>query len=109
MLKFMAWERSFEARVLKVREKELKYQKKNYIIEVSICNIKYLSSLTTLLRNIGPVELYLVRGFPANICRMGSDITQECRSHRCHACVILALCHYSTSGAHAFRGVHFGM
>lgn len=40
MLKFMAWERSFEARVLKVREKELKYQKKNYIIEVSVCNIK---------------------------------------------------------------------
>lgn len=36
MLKFMAWERSFEARVLKVREKELKYQKMNYIIEVSI-------------------------------------------------------------------------
>lgn len=35
MLKFMAWERSFEARVLKVREKELKYQKMNYTIEVS--------------------------------------------------------------------------
>ncbi|KAL0959849.1 hypothetical protein HGRIS_011525 [Hohenbuehelia grisea] len=33
MLKFMAWERSFEARVLKVREKELKYQKLNYTIE----------------------------------------------------------------------------
>lgn len=30
----MAWERSFEARVLKVRERELKYQKLNYIIEV---------------------------------------------------------------------------
>ena len=34
MLKFMAWERSFEARVLKVRAKELKYQKLNYTIEV---------------------------------------------------------------------------
>ncbi|KAF8627345.1 hypothetical protein AX15_004416 [Amanita polypyramis BW_CC] len=34
MLKFMAWERSFEARVLKVREKELKYQKLNYAIEI---------------------------------------------------------------------------
>ncbi|OJT13873.1 ATP-dependent bile acid permease, partial [Trametes pubescens] len=34
MLKFMAWERSFEARVLKVRARELKYQKLNYIIEV---------------------------------------------------------------------------
>lgn len=34
MLKFMAWERSFEKRILKVREKELKYQKLNYTIEV---------------------------------------------------------------------------
>ncbi|KAF7316261.1 Multidrug resistance-associated ABC transporter protein [Mycena indigotica] len=34
MLKFMAWERSFEARVLKIRAKELKYQKLNYTIEV---------------------------------------------------------------------------
>ncbi|KAF9450615.1 P-loop containing nucleoside triphosphate hydrolase protein [Macrolepiota fuliginosa MF-IS2] len=33
MLKFMAWERSFEARVLKIREKELKFQKLNYNIE----------------------------------------------------------------------------
>ena len=31
----MAWERSFEARVMKIREKELKYQRLNYIIEVS--------------------------------------------------------------------------
>ncbi|KAJ7485641.1 multidrug resistance-associated ABC transporter [Mycena latifolia] len=34
MLKFMAWERSFEARVIKVREKELRFQKLNYTIEV---------------------------------------------------------------------------
>ncbi|KAJ6595567.1 multidrug resistance-associated ABC transporter [Mycena vulgaris] len=34
MLKFMAWERSFEIRVNKVREKELRYQKLNYTIEV---------------------------------------------------------------------------
>ncbi|KAI0754233.1 multidrug resistance-associated ABC transporter [Daedaleopsis nitida] len=34
MLKFMAWERSFEARVHKIRERELKYQKLNYTIEV---------------------------------------------------------------------------
>ncbi|KAG6899520.1 hypothetical protein C0995_005779, partial [Termitomyces sp. Mi166 len=33
MLKFMAWERNFEARVMKVRQKELKYQKLNYSIE----------------------------------------------------------------------------
>jgi hypothetical protein len=30
----MAWERNFEKRVLKVREKELKFQKLNYVIEV---------------------------------------------------------------------------
>ncbi|KAH9067580.1 ATP-binding cassette transporter [Lactarius vividus] len=34
MLKFMAWERNFEKRVLKIRERELKFQKLNYIIEV---------------------------------------------------------------------------
>lgn len=30
----MAWERSFEQRVLKIRDRELKYQKLNYFIEV---------------------------------------------------------------------------
>ncbi|KAF9234929.1 hypothetical protein BU15DRAFT_78554 [Melanogaster broomeanus] len=34
MLKFMAWERSFEKRVLKIREKELRFQKLSYMIEV---------------------------------------------------------------------------
>ncbi|KAF8888647.1 P-loop containing nucleoside triphosphate hydrolase protein [Infundibulicybe gibba] len=33
MIKFMAWERSLEAKVLKVRDKELKYQKLNYAVE----------------------------------------------------------------------------
>ncbi|KAG7095389.1 hypothetical protein E1B28_006144 [Marasmius oreades] len=33
MLKFMAWERSFESRILKIRDRELKYQKLNYNIE----------------------------------------------------------------------------
>ena len=32
----MAWERNFEAKVMKVRQKELKYQKLNYSIEVSL-------------------------------------------------------------------------
>jgi len=30
----MAWERNFEKKILKIREKELKYQKLNYTIEV---------------------------------------------------------------------------
>ncbi|KAI6040937.1 P-loop containing nucleoside triphosphate hydrolase protein [Pisolithus marmoratus] len=34
MLKFMAWERSFERKVLAVRDKELRYQKLSYMIEV---------------------------------------------------------------------------
>ncbi|KAF8955330.1 multidrug resistance-associated ABC transporter [Flammula alnicola] len=33
MLKFMGWERSFEKRILAIRDKELKYQKLNYTIE----------------------------------------------------------------------------
>lgn len=32
----MAWERNFEAKVLKIREEELKYQRLNYTIEVSL-------------------------------------------------------------------------
>ncbi|CAE6528569.1 unnamed protein product [Rhizoctonia solani] len=36
MLKFMAWERSFEARVLKIRERELMHQKRNYLIETLV-------------------------------------------------------------------------
>ncbi|KAG8904640.1 hypothetical protein FRB99_001405, partial [Tulasnella sp. 403] len=34
MLKFMAWERSFEKRVLAIRAKELSFQRRNYYIEV---------------------------------------------------------------------------
>lgn len=34
----MAWERSFEKRVLAIRDKELKYQRLNYIIEVRTQN-----------------------------------------------------------------------
>ncbi|KAH7104982.1 multidrug resistance-associated ABC transporter [Auriculariales sp. MPI-PUGE-AT-0066] len=33
MLKFMAWERNFQKRVMRIRDKELKYQRRNYIIE----------------------------------------------------------------------------
>jgi len=33
-IQFMAWERSFEKRVLKIRDRELFYQWRNYVIEV---------------------------------------------------------------------------
>ena len=48
MLKFMAWERSFESRVHKVRRKELKYQERNYYIEVSYLVGEYGISMFTL-------------------------------------------------------------
>jgi hypothetical protein len=41
---FMAWERSFESRVMKIRVAELKYQRLNYTIEVSI--MMFLTSRT---------------------------------------------------------------
>lgn len=60
MLQFMAWERSFEKRVLAIREKELKYQKLNYTIEVCstgvYCRHTYLSNLDLM-------ECYLVLHF----------------------------------------------
>jgi len=37
-MQFMGWERSFEKRVLAIRDKELKYQKLNYTIEVIFIN-----------------------------------------------------------------------
>ncbi|KAL5499202.1 hypothetical protein ACEPAH_1720 [Sanghuangporus vaninii] len=49
MLKFMAWERSFEARVLKIRERELKYQRLNYIIETLFNSIWSASPLLVTL------------------------------------------------------------
>ncbi|KAI5122627.1 hypothetical protein M0805_008716 [Coniferiporia weirii] len=49
MLKFMAWERSFEKRVLKIREKELKYQRLNYIIETVFNSIWSASPLLVTL------------------------------------------------------------
>ncbi|KAH7906727.1 multidrug resistance-associated ABC transporter [Hygrophoropsis aurantiaca] len=49
MLKFMAWERSFEKRVLKIRNKELKYQKLNYRIEVLFSAIWDASPLVVTL------------------------------------------------------------
>lgn len=39
MLKFMAWERKFESKISEIRERELKYQRMSYLIEVrtSLC------------------------------------------------------------------------
>ena len=50
----MAWERNFEKRVLKVRDKELKYQKLNYTIEVSpLIQLGRFDLLIELCRSFG--------------------------------------------------------
>ncbi|KAG8989939.1 hypothetical protein FRB93_003401 [Tulasnella sp. JGI-2019a] len=59
MLKFMAWERSFERRVMAVREKELFYQKRNYYIEV----------LFNLVWEASPVLVTLVSFFHFAVIR----------------------------------------
>ncbi|THU79589.1 ATP-binding cassette transporter [Dendrothele bispora CBS 962.96] len=64
MLKFMAWERSFEARVLKIREKELKYQKLNYTIE----------TLWNAIWNGSPILVTLVSFWHYTVVR-GQDLT----------------------------------
>ncbi|KAH9475078.1 ABC transporter 7 [Psilocybe cubensis] len=50
MIKFMAWERNFSRRVLDIREKELKYQKRAFIVEV----------LWTVLWSASPILVILV-------------------------------------------------
>ncbi|KAK7463002.1 hypothetical protein VKT23_007584 [Stygiomarasmius scandens] len=64
MLKFMAWERSFEARVLKIRERELKYQKLNYTIE----------TLWNAIWNGSPILVTLVSFWHFTVVR-GQDLT----------------------------------
>ncbi|SRR6266702_706752 len=50
----MAWERNFEKRVLNIREKELKFQRLNYIIEVrSLMMLKAIGRLSTSKRFSG--------------------------------------------------------
>ncbi|KAJ3746747.1 multidrug resistance-associated ABC transporter [Lentinula detonsa] len=64
MLKFMAWERSFEARVMKIREKELKYQRLNYIIETCF----------NAIWNASPILVTLVSFWHFTVVR-GEDLT----------------------------------
>ncbi|KAH8810334.1 multidrug resistance-associated ABC transporter [Flagelloscypha sp. PMI_526] len=60
MLKFMAWERSFENRVLKIRDEELKYQKLNYNIETMF---NFVSATTPIMVTLVSLWHYtVVRG-----------------------------------------------
>ena len=56
----MAWERSFEARVLKIREKELKYQRLCYIIEVGIFRYALSSLGLSFFLIIDAFQQYMV-------------------------------------------------
>ncbi|KAF7343129.1 ATP-dependent bile acid permease [Mycena venus] len=49
MLKFMAWERSFETRIMKIRAKELKYQRLNYIIEALLSGLWNMTPILVTL------------------------------------------------------------
>ncbi|KAG8871479.1 hypothetical protein FRB98_000747, partial [Tulasnella sp. 332] len=69
MLKFMAWERSFEKRVMAVREKELFYQKRNYYIEVLFNLVWLLLIPLPPDREASPVLVTLVSFFHFAVIR----------------------------------------
>ncbi|KAJ7147002.1 ATP-binding cassette transporter [Mycena epipterygia] len=49
MLKFMAWERSFEARIMEIRARELKHQRLNYIIQVRLAMLQNMTPIVATL------------------------------------------------------------
>jgi hypothetical protein len=60
-MQFMGWERSFEKRVLAIRDKELKYQKLNYTIEVIY--LSFVLGFCNDLSSLDALERHLVRWF----------------------------------------------
>ncbi|KAF7308067.1 Multidrug resistance-associated ABC transporter protein [Mycena kentingensis (nom. inval.)] len=60
MLKFMAWERSFAARILQVRTSELKYQRLQYIIETLIG--AFWNAIPVLITVLSFYHFTVVRG-----------------------------------------------
>ena len=86
----MAWERSFEARVMKIRAKELKYQKLNYHIEVIFNAIWY----------------EFARRKCSCICIHG--LAKGCFSNRRRSSFVLALHRRPRRGVDAVSRVHIG-
>ena len=88
VLQFMAWERSFEKRVMKIRERELKYQKLNYTIEVLWNAIWYEDVSSRAKLSADPA-------------------IQERLSYLGHPCVVLALRGRPESSPYAVYRVYF--
>ena len=92
MVKFMAWERNFENRVLKVRNRELKYQQLNYTIEVR------------------PLHAYWQVSNAENLIKTSKPGLLECHlewlAYPCHACVFLALFCRARTSAHSLHRIH---
>lgn len=98
----MAWERSFEARVMKIRAKELKYQRLNYIIEVS-SPFLLVSSLafTTVCR---PCSTAYGSSFLLTLAQRAlPTLMQECVASCGHSRLVLALHGSPWADAHAFH------
>lgn len=85
----MAWERSFEKRVHKIREKELRYQKLNYNIEVN--SFVYAYGKALLMHVAGPLECYIqLVSYPRHVDR------------------VLALYCCPRTGVDSFNCIYFG-
>jgi hypothetical protein len=96
----MAWERSFEAKVLKIREKELKYQQLNYTIEVSVLVMDTLCPYLCRRRRailIDSLECYLVRSISCQIImlRLRHSITVIIRSASPILVTLVAFWHFT--------------
>ncbi|KAJ7064766.1 multidrug resistance-associated ABC transporter [Mycena amicta] len=62
MLKFMAWERNFEARLLTIREKELAYQKLSFTIEVRWTRFSGLNSVPIIFALVSFSHFTVIAG-----------------------------------------------
>lgn len=109
----MAWERSFEARVLEIRKKEMKYQRLNYIIEVRPSPVNWdLNSPQSTRLYHRPCGM----GFGAEYWPSYTDDTtkcqdisdpQECIAYSRHANLILAFYSHPKTSFDTFDCFHF--
>ena len=89
MLKFMAWERSFEKRVMQIREKELRFQRRNYMLEI----------LFIFIWLAPPLDL-------APVCGLTGVSFQGGLAYSRHPSFVLALCSRSEDASYTFHRIH---